>query len=97
MITVTKEFITKLRTDLHMSYTDFARLFGVTQQTSVNWESGRSFPSEYVQAGMLQLRYKVDSGSLKDHIAQNSVSQLVKTLLITGGILAVLNWIFSKD
>lgn len=89
-------WIRKLREDSGLTYQYFSNMFAVTPQTVVNWETGKSIPSQYHLAGLLQLRSKVDKERQKAK-STDDISNNIKTILITGGIVALLVWLFSND
>lgn len=89
-------WIKKLREDSGLSQQYFSSIFAVTPQTLMNWESGKSIPSQYHLAGLLQLRKKIDEekNNLK---SDDDISNNIKTILIAGGIVALLIWLFNQD
>jgi len=89
-------WIRKLREDSGLTYQYFANIFAVTPQTIVNWETGKSSPSQYHLAGLLQLRNKIDRERQMSKSSEE-ISKNLKNLLITGGIIALLVWLFSSD
>jgi len=92
---VNKDFIKKLRTDMNMPQTQLASIFGVTYPTIQNWESGKSEPNPTQSAMLLQLRSKYDAYLKRNK--EKEISDNIKKLLIGGGILALLVWLFNKE
>lgn len=88
-------YVRKLRNDTGLSVYDFANMFGVSGQTVHNWESNKSYPSSLHIANMMQLRKKIDQ--YRNSNTMDDVQKVLSTLLITGGIIAVLYWLFNKD
>lgn len=92
---VNSAFVKKLRSDMNMPQTQLAAMFGVTYPTIQNWETGKSEPNPTQSAMLLQLRKKFDSYHKKDN--SKEISDNIKKLLIGGGILALLIWLFSNE
>jgi len=88
-------YIKKLRNDTGLNVYEFANMFGVSGQTVQNWESNKSYPSPLHIANMTQLRAKIDK--YRNNDTTDDVQKVISTLLITGGIIAVLYWLFNKD
>lgn len=90
------EFIKQIRSDSHLGLDEFSKLFGVTTATIVNWESNRSYPNALQIAYMIQLRKKLDEYIRKNDSSEN-IKKIISTLLITGGIVAILSWLFKDE
>lgn len=88
-------YIKKLRNDTGLNVYEFANMFGVSGQTVLNWESNKSYPSPLHIANMTQLRAKIDT--YRNNDTTDDVQKVISSLLITGGIIAVLYWLFNKD
>lgn len=93
---VNGEFIKKIRIDANLSLDEFSKLFGVTTSTIVNWESNKSYPNSLQIAYLIQLRNKIDV-YLKKNSPNENLKKIISTLLITGGIIAILGWLFNND
>lgn len=81
--------IEKLRTDLKMSKTEFARIFNISPSAVAQWESGVNTPNQVNNAIMLKLREKLDK--------KDDVKNVITSLLLGAGFLALLTWIFSDN
>jgi transcriptional regulator with XRE-family HTH domain len=81
--------IEKLRTDLKMSKTEFARIFNISPSAVAQWETGVNTPNQVNNAIMLKLREKLDK--------KDDVKSVITNLLLGAGFLALLTWIFSEN
>ncbi len=81
--------IEKLRTDLKMSKTEFARIFNISPSAVAQWETGINTPSPVNNAIMIKLREKLDK--------KDDVKSVITNLLLGAGFLALLTWIFSEN
>jgi transcriptional regulator with XRE-family HTH domain len=87
------EDIKHLREDLGWSLAEFGRYFGVTAQAVLRWERGTAQPNDIVMATMIQLQRRFRGLREKQQIEQ--FKQGLKAALLTGGILALLNFLFD--
>ena len=92
---VNKDFIKQLRSDMNMTQSQLANIFSITPPTIQNWESGKTEPNPTQSAMLLQLRKKADAYLKKSK--EKEISDNIKTILIGGGMLALLIWLFSRD
>lgn len=86
--------IRELRQRLGWSLAEFGRHFGVTPQAVLKWERGTARPSDFVLATMIQLNRRLDE------ISENRKQEFIEKLrnaLLTGGILALLAFLFNKN
>lgn len=83
--------IRNLRTALNFSQIEFGQLFGVGYQTVLNWENGRTEPSAYQLGIMMELRKKVEGLYVTD------ASKNIRNVLIAGGVIAFLYWLFQRE
>lgn len=88
-------FISNLRKDMNMTQVQFASIFGIAHTTVQGWENNRSTPNAQQLATILQLRRRYDF--LKTQKSKEEASKTVTNILLTGGIIALMFWIFSKD
>lgn len=86
--------IRELRERLGWSLAEFGRHFGVTPQAVLKWERGNARPSDFALAAMIQLKRRLDEISEKQK--QQFIEKL-RNALLTGGILALLAFLFNKD
>jgi transcriptional regulator with XRE-family HTH domain len=87
--------IKQLRGDLGWSLAQFGRYFGVTAQAVLRWERGTARPNDVVIATMIQLRNRLNGFREKQQIDQ--FKQGLRAALLTGGIVALLHFLFSED
>lgn len=83
-----------LRDRLGWSLAEFGRHFGVTPQAVLKWERGNARPNDFALAAMIQLNRRLDEISEKQK--QQFIEKL-RTALLTGGIVALLAFLFNKD
>lgn len=88
-------YIKKLRNDTGLNVYEFANMFGVSGQTVQNWEFNKSYPSPLHIANMTQLRAKIDT--YRNNDTTDDIQKVISSLLITGGIIAVLYWLFNNE
>jgi len=91
---MTPKGIRELRKRLGWSLAEFGRHFGVTPQAVLKWERGKARPSDFALATMIQLNRRLDALSDKQ---KNEFINGLKTALLTGGILALLAYLFQKE
>jgi transcriptional regulator with XRE-family HTH domain len=89
------EAIKQLRKDLGWSLAEFGRYFGVTAQAVLRWERGSARPNDVVMATMIQLQRRFHGLREKEQIEQ--FKQGVKAALLTGGIIALLSYLFNDE
>jgi transcriptional regulator with XRE-family HTH domain len=89
------EEIRQLRNHLGWSLADFGRYFSVTPQAVLKWEKGTAQPNDFALATMIQLRTRLETAVGKQQ-KQQFINGLKKALL-TGGIVALLAYLFNKD
>lgn len=94
---VNAEFIKKLRMDMKMSQAQFSQIFGVTYQSIQNWENNRSLPNSTQSAMLVQLRNKYDSYYEKNRGKNYQISDYINGILLAGGIMAFLFWLFNQE
>ena len=80
--------IQKLRTDLGLSQSEFAQLFGAHSMTVSRWERAVAAPTPYQLALMQQFRLTADARKAK-------VDETVKNLLVSAGVVAALIWLLG--
>ena len=78
--------IQKLRTDLDLSQSEFAQLFGAHSMTVSRWERDIAMPTPYQLALMQQFRLTADT--------QNA-NETVKNMLVGAGVIAALIWLLG--
>lgn len=84
--------IRKLRSDLSISQSQLAHMVGVSPAAVAHWESGRNTPPTACLAIMMGLQTRIArEGATED------MKRVVSSLLIAGGVLALLYWIFEKN
>lgn len=86
--------IRELRQRLGWSLAEFGRHFGVTPQAVLKWERGTARPSDFALATMIQLNRRLDK--ISENRKQEFIEKL-KNALLTGGILALLAFLFNKE
>lgn len=86
--------IRELRKRLGWSLAEFGRHFGVTPQAVLKWERGDARPSDFALATMIQLNRRLDALSDKQ---KNEFINGLKTALLTGGMLALLAYLFQSE
>lgn len=79
----------KLRTDLKMSKTQFAKIFDVSPAAVAQWENGTNSPNPVNQAIMIKLREKANK--------REDTKAIISNLLVGAGFIALLTWIFSEN
>lgn len=89
------EDIKQLRQRLGWSLADFGRYFGVTAQAVLKWERGTARPNDFALATMIQLRSRLDD--TKDKQQKQQFINGLRHALLTGGILALLTYLFNQD
>lgn len=89
---VTPAFIAKLRRDMGLSMAKFGQVFGISSPQVLRYENGQSFPDNIKKAMMIKLRGKIDA----DRRRQKDTGEKVAQLVVTGGIIALLIWLFSE-
>ena len=87
--------IIQLRKQLGWSLAEFGRYFGVTAQAVLKWERGTAHPSDFATATMIQLKRRLDH-AVKEKQKQQFVNGL-KIALLTGGILALVTFLFNQE
>lgn len=94
------EEIKELRKRMGLSQNEFGHLFAVTGSVVTLWEKGVRVPDRFKAISMIQLKEKLD----KEKIGLNNVSiyeqnrkEEIRKMLLLGGALAVLVWVFSKE
>lgn len=87
--------INKLRKELGWSLAQFGRYFGVTAQTVLRWEKGTARPGDLTMAALIQLQNRLDA--LKDQQQLQQFKQGLQRALLTGGILALLAFLFNQN
>jgi len=87
--------IKHLRQQLGWSLADFGRYFGVTAQAVLKWERGTSQPNDFTLAAMIQLQRRLDLAQT-DKQKQQFINGL-KRALLTGGVLALLAYLFKNE
>jgi len=88
---VTPNEIRKLRDEVGLTQRQFARLLGVTHQTVINWEKGRTEPPPVHDELMERWR---------NQLHQKEQRKRLKKLLTAGGALGVgllLDWLVGDD
>jgi transcriptional regulator with XRE-family HTH domain len=91
---MTPKGIRELRKRLGWSLAEFGQHFGVSPQAVLKWERGKARPSDFALATMIQLNRRLDALSDKQ---KNEFINGLKTALLTGGILALLAYLFQKE
>lgn len=91
---MTPEDIRELRKRLGWSLAEFGRHFGVSPQAVLKWERGDARPSDFALATMIQLNRRLNALSEKQ---KHEFINGLKTALLTGGILALLAYLFQKE
>lgn len=86
--------IRELRERLGWSLAEFGRHFGVTPQAVLKWERGNARPSDFALATMIQLNRRLDE--ISENRKQEFIEEL-RNALLTGGILALLAFLFNKE
>ena len=86
--------IRELRKRSGWSLAEFGRHFGVTPQAVLKWERGDVRPSDFALATMIQLNRRLDALSDKQ---KNKFINGLKTALLTGGMLALLAYLFKYE
>lgn len=89
-----KEII-QLRKELGWSLANFGRYFGVTAQAVFKWERGTAQPNDFALATMIQLQHKLKEAH-EDKQKQQFINGL-KRALLTGGVLALLAYLFNDE
>lgn len=89
-----KEII-QLRKELGWSLANFGKYFGVTAQAVLKWERGTALPNDFAMAAMIQLRNRLDQA--KENQQKQQFIYGLKRALLTGGILALLAYLFNQD
>lgn len=87
--------IIRLRQQLGWSLASFGKYFGVTAQAVLKWERGTATPNDFAIAAMIQLRKRLDQ-AVKDKQKQEFINGL-RRALITGGIIALLTFLFNNE
>lgn len=89
------EEIKQLRQRLGWSLGKFGRHFGVTPQAVFKWENGVTEPNDFAKATMVQLRSRLDAA--KGEQQKQQLINGLKRALLTGGVLALLAYLFNED
>jgi transcriptional regulator with XRE-family HTH domain len=87
--------IIQLRQQLGWSLASFGKYFGVTAQAVLKWERGTAIPNDFAMAAMIQLRKRLDQ-AVKHKQKQEFINGL-RRALITGGIIALLTFLFNNE
>lgn len=87
--------IENLRRELNLSMADFGKLFGVTSPSVIKWERGVSVPSPMIEVGLQSLRNKVDRAKIQGR--EKEQMETIRNLVVVGGLLVFLTWLFTKD
>lgn len=88
---MTPKEIRELREEVELTQRQFARLLGVTHQTVINWEKGRTEP----QPVHLEIMER-----WKSRLQEREQKRRLKKLLTAGGALGVgllLDWLVGGD
>lgn len=89
------QFISNLRKDTNLTQVQFASIFGIAHSTVQGWETGRSNPNAQQLVTIMQLRKRFDF--MKINKSKDETANIISNILLTGGIIALMFWIFSKD
>ena len=87
--------IIQLRQQLGWSLAEFGRYFGVTAQAVLKWERGTAQPNDFALATMIQLQHK-----LREAQEEKQKLQFInglKRALLTGGVIALLAYLFNDE
>ncbi|MAL17936.1 MAG: hypothetical protein CL670_07265 [Balneola sp.] len=87
--------IIQLREQLGWSLASFGKYFGVTAQAVLKWERGTAKPNDFVMAAMIQLEKRLDHAESEKQKQQ--LKNGLRRALLTGGILALLAFLFNKE
>lgn len=87
--------IIQLRQQMGWSLASFGKYFGVTAQAVLKWERGTAIPNDFAMAAMIQLRRRLNEA--KGEKQKQEFINGLKRALITGGIIALLTFLFNKE
>jgi transcriptional regulator with XRE-family HTH domain len=90
-----KEQIKQLRADLGWSQAQLGGYLGYTATAVMKWEKGMATPPPVIQGILTKLRQRLDRQRREQQ--KQEFIQGIAAVAVTGGVLAVLNYIFNDN